>query len=43
MNPLRRLIAGIRSLSRKDLDERELDDELRAYLEACTADKIKRA
>ena len=40
MSPLRRLIAGIRSLFRKDQDERELDDELRAYLEAAAADKM---
>src|SRR6185503_15920009 len=34
MRVVHRLFSGIRALLRKDRDERELDDELRAFVEA---------
>jgi predicted permease len=38
----RRLLAGGRALFRGDHDERDLDDELRAYLESSLADQLQR-
>ena len=35
------LLAGLRTLFRKQRVETELDDEVREYLEAAAADKIK--
>ena len=39
---LKSIANGIRSLLRKDSVERELDEELRGFLDASTADKLKR-
>jgi len=42
MKLLRRLLFGLRTLVRKDREELELDDELSAYLEAATEEKVSR-
>jgi predicted permease len=41
MRPLRRVLAGLRALVFRSRAEGELDDELRAFLEASIADKIR--
>src|SRR5215472_9448436 len=41
MSLLRNLASGIRTLFRKDQVDRELDEELRAYLEMEAAEKMK--
>src|SRR5262249_32097618 len=40
MANLRRIIAGVKALFRRGRDERELDDEIRSYLECHAAAKI---
>ena len=41
MSLLRNLASGIRALFRKEQVDRELDEELRAYLEMAAEDKMK--
>ena len=41
MSSLRNLASGLRSLFRKEQVDRELDDELRAYQEMATEEKVK--
>ena len=40
MSPLGRLIGGVRALLRRNAVERELDEELRAYVEAFVESKM---
>jgi predicted permease len=42
MRPLANLAKGIRSLFRRQALEREMDDELRGFVEASTAEKLRR-
>ena len=41
MSLLRNITSGLRSLFRKDQVDRELDEELRAYLEMEATEKMK--
>jgi hypothetical protein len=41
MSLLRNITSGLRSLFRKEQIDRELDDELRAYQEMATEEKMK--
>jgi hypothetical protein len=41
MSLLRRIASGLRALFRKEQADRELDEELRAYLEMAIEEKMK--
>ncbi|HET7840976.1 MAG TPA: permease prefix domain 1-containing protein, partial [Terriglobia bacterium] len=38
---LKNLVAGLRALFRKSQDEREMDEELKGYLDAAARDKVR--
>src|SRR5271170_4217841 len=42
MAMLRNFLSGVRSLFRKEREDREMDEELRSYLESATQEKMRR-